>query len=143
MLRDLSTVPVVNRLRPMVLLSLITGLRRGEVFSLTWAEIDLVIANLTVQGLKAKTGRTRHIPLNEEPVNILRAWKPEHARSSDLVFSGKGGEALNNVRRAWLGVHENGGHSEIPLARSSPFIRVKPRHGGCGPQYGSGIARPF
>jgi integrase len=103
-LPDFSTAPFVGRLRPMVLLSLNTGLRRGEVFSLTWGDVDFANANLTVQGSKAKSGRTRHIPLNEEAISTLRAWKPERARSTDLVFSGNGGTVLNNVRRAWLGV---------------------------------------
>jgi site-specific recombinase XerD len=45
----------------------------------------------------------------QEGVNIPRVWKPEHARSTDLVFPGQGGEALNNVRRAWLGVLRTAG----------------------------------
>ncbi|MCF7977764.1 MAG: site-specific integrase [Chromatiaceae bacterium] len=89
-----------DHLTPMVLLSINTGLRRGELFNLTWPDVDLERANLTVRGTGAKSGKTRHIPLNTEAVDVLKAWK---AQTSDtgLVFVGRTGERFTHTKRAW------------------------------------------
>lgn len=101
---DLSMVNFPDYLRPMVLLSLNTGIRRGELFGLAWNDIDLDQGNLTVRGPKAKSGKTRHIPLNDEARSVLELWQRDVGSSTTLVFPNKAGNQLNNVRRAWLGV---------------------------------------
>jgi integrase len=86
----------------MVLLSLHTGLRRGEVFGLTRAYVDLVAGRVTVHGSKAKSGTTRHVPLNTEARSTLEGWLAQTAGDKDgLVFKGKGGQRFNNVRKSW------------------------------------------
>ena len=93
-----------DRLHPMVLFSLHTGLRRGEVFSLDWDCVDLDRATLMVRGNNAKSGHTRYIPLNSEALQILRKWRTDLGEANGLVFPGNAGQQLNNVRRSWLGV---------------------------------------
>jgi integrase len=88
---------------PMVLLTLNTGMRRGETFHLRWNDIDGGANALTVEGSTAKTGRTRHIPLNAEALDVLTAWRHQ-TTGHDLVFPGKNGARLNNVKKAWAGV---------------------------------------
>ena len=86
----------------MVVLSLNTGLRRGEVFSLTWNSVNFQTKTLTVEGTTAKSGQTRHIPLNDEALDVLRQWRNPTNKEA-LVFPGKNGTRLNNVRKSWAG----------------------------------------
>ena len=93
----------VDHLRPMVLLSLHTGLRRGEVFNLRWEDIDLQRAMLTVSGASAKSGYTRHVPLNETARATLEAWRRQ-STGADLVFPNKDGRAFDNCNTSWESV---------------------------------------
>ena len=101
---DLASMEFADYLRPMVLLSLNTGLRRGELFALRWCDLDTERAYLTVQGIKSKNGTTRHIPLNREALDVLMRWKTDSDGAEDLMFKGRQADIFNNVRRSWLGV---------------------------------------
>ena len=103
LLQDLRACAFADYLTPMVLLLLHTGLRRGEVFNLTWADVDLDRANLTVRGTGAKSQQTRHVPLNEEALAVLQSWR-DQTMGDGLVFPGKNGKRFNNIRRSWAGV---------------------------------------
>lgn len=87
-------------LTPMVLVSMHTGLRQGELFSLRWDHVDLDRATITVAGDKSKSGKTRHIPLNREALYALVSWKKK-CLTYDLVFPNKEGSQINNVRKSW------------------------------------------
>jgi len=102
-LESLDNKSFVDHLQPMVLLAMNTGLRRGELFSLEWEHVDLKGAILTVHGAKAKSRRTRHVPLNDEALNILNQWR-NASESKTLVFPNKDGLPFNNIKRAWEGL---------------------------------------
>jgi integrase len=90
---------------PFVLLALNTGLRRGELLQLQWRDVDLTRKLLTVRGEGAKTGQTRHVPLNSEIASVLKNWNARDAESEWFVFSGNSTTApLTEARRAWRGV---------------------------------------
>jgi integrase len=76
-------------------------MRRGELFALTWESVDLAGGRITVHGATAKSGKTRHIPLNGEALAALRGWREQSPANSGLVFPSRRGEALTHVRRAW------------------------------------------
>lgn len=85
----------------MVLLSINTGLRQGELFNLRWeTDINLERAILTVNGKTAKSKKTRHIPLNREALSALREWRNQ-TPTNEFVFSSKDGKRFNNVRKSW------------------------------------------
>jgi len=100
---------VRDHLASMVLVSLNTGLRRGELFSLRWADVDIERRVVTVQGATTKGGHTRHIPLTDEAHAILKAWKPEKVSSADLVFPGRAGKAFYTLKTAWATLLEEAG----------------------------------
>jgi len=82
---NLSKAIYTDYLKPMVLLALNTGMRRGEIFSLDINDINLKQKLLTVKGSTAKSGTTRHIPLNDEAFSMLVTWMNE-TQPKDLVF---------------------------------------------------------
>lgn len=104
LLPDLRQCAFADYLKPLVLISLHTGMRRGELFLLTWESVDLAAARITVHGATAKSGRTRHLPLNSEALAELSGWLDQATDKTGLVFPGKNGVAFNNVRRSWEGV---------------------------------------
>lgn len=87
-----------DHLTPMVLLSINTGLRRGEIFHLNWESINFNTKTLTVNGGKAKAGQTRHIPLNDEAILTLTKWGN---KNNGLVFPNKDGDPLDNIKKSW------------------------------------------
>jgi integrase len=104
LLPDLRAGAFADYLKPLVLVSLHTGMRRGELFALTWQNVDMAAGRITVQGATAKSGTTRHLPLNSEALAVLRGWRDQAADKAELAFPGKHGDALNNTRRSWEGV---------------------------------------
>jgi len=93
-----------DHVKPMVLLSLHTGLRRGELFSLRWAAVDLCRRNLRVLSSASKTARSRDIPLNDEALSVLRSWKAQQKKAHELVFPSRGGLPFTTIKTAWSAV---------------------------------------
>jgi len=92
-----------DHLHPMVRLALNTGLRRGELFHLRWADVDLGASRLTVRGATAKSHLTRHVPLNRDAVETLRTWRSRRGADDDVyVFPGPQGEPMTTLKTAWL-----------------------------------------
>ena len=75
-----------DHLTPAVLLSMNTGMRRGELLALKWAAVDMKGKQITIEGATAKNQQTRHIPLNAEALEVLKRWK-EQAPDSERVIA--------------------------------------------------------
>lgn len=98
---DLSQDSYADYLTPMVLISLNTGLRRGELLSLCWDNIDLEQAVLTVGGHTAKSGKTRHIPLNKLSIQALKNWKADNHSVGFVFKNSKTGTAFRDIKKTW------------------------------------------
>lgn len=87
-------------LKPLVLLALNTGMRRGELFSLGWEDVDFSRKQLVVRGEKAKSGHSRYLPLNSEAFSVLEKWNA--VSSGDLVFPNPitGGQ-MTDIKSSW------------------------------------------
>jgi integrase len=107
----------LDHLRPLVLLALNTGLRRGELLGLTWGCVDLVAKLLTVTAATAKSGHTRRVPLNEEALTLLTAWRDRHAEPevTALVFPGLGGKRMTRIDTAWEALTTSAGLHDFRL----------------------------
>jgi integrase len=86
-----------DHLTPMALLAINTGLRRGELTSLTWADINLDRKVLTVRAGYAKSGKARHVPLNSEAVDVLMRYKKQHDDEGRLF-------AVDSIKKGWAAV---------------------------------------
>jgi integrase len=111
-----------DHIKPLVLLALLTGLRRGDLFDLKWSHVDLGLGQIRkVIGKTSHAKRKRGkpvtatiLPLAPEAVQILRTLK-EHRdgaqvlrtlraqmEPTDLVFpSPKTGARLDNINNAF------------------------------------------
>jgi integrase len=72
-----------------------TGLRRGELLAMRWDSIDFKHRILTVEGGTAKSRQTRHVPLNDEAMDVLNRWR-EHTQGGRRVF-----EIKTGFKTAW------------------------------------------
>ena len=104
--RGYKTIPdfpgiYTDHLQPIILLALNTGLRRGELLGLTWGDVDMAGAQLVVRGTEAKSGRTRHIPLNSDVLAALQAWRQADVAPDAWIFAGPKGEQMQSLKTAW------------------------------------------
>ncbi|MDO9507626.1 site-specific integrase [Hydrogenophaga sp.] len=76
-------------IKPLVLLALNTGLRRGACFNLRWHDVDWSSKVITAVGTHAKTAKTQYIPMNKEVAFALLEWMHVATKDKDLVFPGR------------------------------------------------------
>lgn len=75
----------------MALLSLQCGLRAGEIFSLTWNDVDIEREMLALRD--TKSGKTRHVPMTQKAKHMLLGR--DHTDPSGLVFpAARGGKIV-------------------------------------------------
>jgi len=70
-------------LRPIVTIALNTGMRRGEILSLQWNQVDLPNRTIRIYNGKTRTSE-RVLPLNNAAIAVLTELAKQ--RSDDLVF---------------------------------------------------------
>lgn len=101
LLPSLRDLVFTDHVKPLILLSINTGCRRGELFDLTWSNVNLDRRILTVTGATAKSRRTRHIPLNREATSVLLNWRAQSEDTSGLVFVNEQGERFDRANSSW------------------------------------------
>lgn len=91
-------------LMPMILLSINTGLRQGELFNLNWGMVNLSERSLILSGGITKNSSSRYIPLNDEANQIVQQLYKKSTLKEGLVFPSKNNQPFNNVKRSWSAV---------------------------------------
>lgn len=93
-------------MRPLIILALETGMRRGEILALEWRHIDLDrrVAHLPL----TKNGDSRDVPLSTRAAETLRSLLPT---SSTRPFTVSG----NTVRLAWEHLRVRAGAPDLRL----------------------------
>ena len=91
--------------RPIVLLALNTGMRRGEILGLTWEQVDLSHRVITLT--KTKSGKIRRVPMNDLVWEALRKLP----RTGPTLFGGD--RRCGAIRTTWLAICERAGLSGV------------------------------
>ena len=91
-----------DHLTPMVIFSINTGCRRGELFALTWDHVDLDGRAVTFAGATTKSSKTRIVPLNADALLVLQRWQEQTGNKQGLVFPGQAGGEITTIKTAWL-----------------------------------------
>lgn len=103
--RRYESLPTIGQysdvLTPAVIVSLETGLRRGELFGTEWPSVDFDNKTLRVEGATAKTFETREIPLNDFAYKTLRDWWLQCGQPGrGYVFTLDGGR-IGNLKKSF------------------------------------------
>lgn len=90
-----------DHMTPVVLLTMNTGLRRGELKRLLWSDVCLDVGHemLSIQGSNTKSSQSRHIQLNTEACEVLGRWREQSGPRADYVFP-----QMKAARTAWEGI---------------------------------------
>ncbi|WP_449245956.1 tyrosine-type recombinase/integrase [Desulfarculus baarsii] len=108
-------------LRDMAMLSLLTGMRAGEVFGLAWGDVDLVQDMLTIRD--GKNGETRHAYLTGQAKAMLQARGG--GQPSELVFPARGGGRRDRVStRFSITVNQLGLNAGVHDPRQKVFFHT-------------------
>ena len=111
--RNLSEMPkldvkgFVDHLKPIVILSIETGIRQNSVLSLEWRDINFEQRNVMVRAAEEKNEKDYFVWLNDLAFETMLLWKAQSRRTSpgSLVFpSPKTGKKMDNCNTAWRSV---------------------------------------
>jgi len=83
-------------LAPVVLMAYYTAMRKSEILSLTWDNVDLDARVIRLRGSDTKTEEGRTIPLHQEVVDMLQSLP----RNSEWVFT-LNGKPIKDIKRSF------------------------------------------
>ena len=89
--------------RPVVIFALNTGLRAGEIFSLTWDMVDFKNRHLYIQSSHTKTKKLYKIPLNNVAYNLLLELY-KNRKPHGYVFTNSKGKPYSIDGQGYRGV---------------------------------------
>jgi integrase len=96
-------------LRPIVLCALDTGMRRGEILSLRWRDVDLEHGLITIQAFNTKTMRERQVALTARLASELEAlWQDSPKDQFRRVFG-----ITDNVKRSFESARNTAGLADV------------------------------
>ncbi len=96
-----------DRLRPLITIALDTGLRRGEMLALRWADVNTRPGWLRLRGETTKSGKTRWVPVATERLKAVLEYLRFDAAGEEkgpdvAVCSTETGEPIGEFRTAWM-----------------------------------------
>jgi site-specific recombinase XerD len=102
----------VDYVKPIILLSLHTGLRHNSVFSLEWRDINFGDRTIMVRAATSKSGKQYYVPMNTAVFDTLTRWysQSRHTSPLNLVFpSPQTGKKMYDCRSQWESILKKAG----------------------------------
>ena len=90
-------------LKPIVIMAIYTGLRKGDILSLKWKDVDLERG--VIQVTEKKTGKTRNIVLNNDMKTLFKSLRVR----GEYVFPGRNGKPFKDVKKSFQTALEDAG----------------------------------
>jgi integrase len=89
-----------KHLRPILICALDTGMRRGEIFSLKWSDVDFEERLLTIRAFNTKTMKERQVSLTTRlAIELEKLWEESPKNTDQLVFG-----FTNNVKKSFTSI---------------------------------------
>jgi integrase len=84
--------------KPIVIVALHTGMRKGEILNLEWTDIDFDQRLILVKN--TKSDRKRYIPMNDVVFETLKAL-PVDPESKYVFVNPKTGDVYGDIKKSW------------------------------------------
>jgi integrase len=94
----------VDHVKPIVIVSLSTGIRRNSVLSLEWRDVNFADRTILVRAATAKNDKEYYVPMSDLAFETLSLWHKQSKKTGahDLVFpSPKTGKKMGCCDSAW------------------------------------------
>jgi integrase len=98
-----------KHLRPIIITAVDTGMRRGELLTLKWRNVNFANRSIEIEAFNTKTARSRTVAMTSRLVTELgRLWENSTEDPESLVFGIK-----NNFKRSFLGARKEAGIQDL------------------------------
>jgi len=88
-------------LRPIVMVALHSGMRKGEILKLKWKDVDLDEGEIKVT--ESKSGKARILPVNSTLRGLLLGLKSQNGQSEYVFENPKTGKPFLDLKRSFSG----------------------------------------
>ena len=93
-----------DHLKPLVLLSLSTGIRRNSLLSLEWRDVNFANKVIMVRAITSKNKKQYYVSMNKLAFDTISRWHAQSKRTGpgQLIFpSPQTGKKMGDCRTAW------------------------------------------
>jgi len=93
-------------LKPIIIMAVNTGMRKGEILNLRWEDVDFIRRVIKVK--KTKNDQPREIPMTDWLFETSWTWRKER-KGTGYVFTRNDGQPLKRIDRAFIAALKKAG----------------------------------
>ena len=90
----------IGYLRPIIFTALNTGMRKGEILSLMWSDVDLDLSMITINQTNSKSKKSRKVYINSALKRVFLELKLKSA-GNEYVFLDDKGNRLKEIKNGY------------------------------------------